>query len=66
MKKNAPLKNLLREEAIPALTAVRPYFSMAELRAWLTRRRIPWSAATLNSYLHAFTNEGTVHDAGRG
>ncbi len=66
MKKTAPLKNLLRDEAIPALTATRPYFSMMELRTWLTRRRIPWSATTLNSYLHAFTNNGTVHDAGRG
>ncbi|MDO8541621.1 MAG: hypothetical protein Q7S40_14385 [Opitutaceae bacterium] len=66
MKKNSPLKILLRAEAIPALTAGRPYFSMAELRAWLTRRRIPWTAATLNSYLHAFTNDGTVYDAGRG
>lgn len=66
MKKNTPLKIILRDSAIPALTVTRPYFSMVELRAWLTRRRIPWSATTLNSYLHTFTNEGTVHDAGRG
>lgn len=66
MKSSVNLKRLVREEAIPALTATRPYFSMVELRAWLTRRRIPWSATTLNSYLHAFTNDGTVHDAGRG
>ncbi|MBK9990216.1 MAG: hypothetical protein IPP19_05620 [Verrucomicrobia bacterium] len=66
MKKTAPLKNLLRDKAIPALTATRPYFSMAELRAWLTQRRISWSATTLNSYLHAFTNDGVVYDAGRG
>jgi hypothetical protein len=66
MKRNAPLKTLLRTDAIPALTAVRPYFSMPELRAWLTRRHVPWTATTLNSYLHAFTSEGIVNDAGRG
>jgi hypothetical protein len=66
MKFNRDLKAVLRDEAIPTLTAARPYFSMMEVRSWLTRRQIPWTAATLNSYLHAFTNAGWVYDAGRG
>ena len=66
MKRLPSLKALLREEAIPALTAERPYFSTLEVRTWLSRRRVSWSVTTLNSYLHVFTNEGFIHDAGRG
>jgi hypothetical protein len=60
------LKQILRKECLPALTARAAYFSLADVRAWLKRRRHFAPPATLRRYLHAALADGLIHDAGRG
>src|SRR5664280_779548 len=60
------LKTTLREECLPALARAAPYFSLADVRAWLKRRRLPALPATLRRYLHEALADSLIHDAGRG
>jgi hypothetical protein len=60
------LKTVLREECLPALAQATPYFSLADVRTWLGRRRRPAPPATLRRYLHEALSDGQIHDAGRG
>ncbi len=66
MKSYLPLKTLLREEAIPALTAGRPYFSVEMVRREVVRRKWKLADATLLNYLQELVRLGHIHDAGRG
>lgn len=66
MKRSVPLKTLLREEAIPALTAGRPYFSVEMVRKEVAARKWRLADATLLNYLQELVRSGHVHDAGRG
>ena len=66
MKKAAPLKNLLREEVIPALTEPWPYCSLAAIRKDVSARRMALADSTLLNYLQELVRQGLIHDAGRG
>lgn len=66
MKSSLPLKTLLREEAIPALTAERPYFSVEMVRKEVATRKWRLADATLLNYLQELVRLGQIHDAGRG
>ena len=60
------LKQILREECLPALTARAAYFSLADVRAWLRNRKLAVPAGLLRGYLSEFMRTGVIHDAGRG
>ncbi len=60
------LKQVLRDECLPALGGQSKYYNMGVVKVWLQRRKLRCPAATLNSYLHEFTRDGLVFDAGRG
>ena len=60
------LKQVLRDECLPALGGQSKYYSMEAVRAWLQKRKLRCPPATLNRYLHAFTRAGLVFAAGRG
>lgn len=66
VKKTAPLKNLLRDEAIPALTAMRPYFSLGAVRKEVAARKLTMTDSTLLNYLQELVRLGLIYDAGRG
>lgn len=66
MKRSLPLKTLLREQAIPALTAARPYFSVEMVRKEVAARKWRLADATLLNYLQELVRLGHIHDAGRG
>jgi Family of unknown function (DUF6577) len=63
---NRNLKQVLRDECLPALARKSPYFSTEAVGAWLHRRKFTCLPATLNRYLHEFKRSGGVYDAGRG
>lgn len=60
------LKQVLRDECLPALGGQTKYYNTEAVKIWLNRRKLRCPQATLNRYLHAFTREGRIHDAGRG
>jgi hypothetical protein len=60
------LKQVLRDEGLPALAKLAPYFSTEALAAWLRRRKLACPPKTLNRYLHEFRRAGLIYDAGRG
>ena len=60
------LKQVLREECLPALTKQAAYFSTESVAAWLRHRKLRCPPATLNRYLHEFRRTDLIHDAGRG
>lgn len=64
--KKTILKQVLREECLPALARQAAYFSVPDVRLWLERRRNPVTSTTLRRYLHAALADGIIHDAGRG
>lgn len=66
VKISLPLKILLREEAIPALTAGRPYFSLEMMRREVAARKWSLADSTLLNYLQELVALGFIHDAGRG
>lgn len=64
--KTTILKQVLRDEGLPALAKQAPYFSTGAVAAWLRRRRLACPPTTLNRYLHEFRRAGLIYDAGRG
>ena len=60
------LKQVLRDECLPALARQAPYFSTGAMAAGLRRRKLTCPPATLNRYLHEFKRAGVIYDAGRG
>lgn len=60
------LKQVLRDECLPALTSQSKYFSTESVAAWLRRRKLRCPPATLNRYLYEFRRTGLIQDAGRG
>jgi hypothetical protein len=60
------LKQVLREECLPALGGLSKYYSLEAVKAWLLRRKIHCPAATLNRYFHEFTRARLIFSAGRG
>jgi hypothetical protein len=60
------LKQVLRDECLPALGGQSKYYNIGAVRLWLQRRKLRCPAATLNRYLHEFTRGGLVFAAGRG
>jgi hypothetical protein len=60
------LKQILREECLPALTARAAYFSVPDVRAWLRDRRLVVTPGLLREYLSEFMRGDIIHDAGRG
>jgi hypothetical protein len=65
-KNTTNLKQILREECLPALAGQSEYYSTEAVTAWLGRRKLRCPPATLNRYLHEFRQSGLIHDAGRG
>jgi hypothetical protein len=64
--KTANTKSLLRDECLPALAKVSPYFSLDDVRAWLRGRSAICSPPLLRGYLSGFMRAGVIHNAGRG
>jgi len=60
------LKQVLRDECLPALGGQSKYYSTEAVKAWLQKRRLRCPPATLNRYLHEFTRAELVFAAGRG
>ena len=60
------LKQVLRDECLPALARQAAYFSVADVRDWLRLRNLTCPPALLREYLSAFMRGGVIHDAGRG
>jgi hypothetical protein len=60
------LKQVLRDEGLPALGSQSKYYSVDTVKVWLNRRKLQWPPATLNRYLHEFTRIGLIFAAGRG
>jgi len=60
------LKQILRDECLPALMTRAAYFSMTDVRDWLRHRKIVCPPALLREYLSEFMRKGVIHDAGRG
>jgi hypothetical protein len=60
------LKQVLRNECLPALTGRAAYFNVADVRDWLRHRAITCPPALLREYLSGFMRGGVIHDAGRG
>ena len=60
------LKQILRDECLPALSSKSKYFSTEAVKAWLHKRNLRYSPTTLNRYFHEFTRTGLVFSAGRG
>lgn len=64
--KKTILKQVLREDCLPALARQAAYFSVADVRDWLRQRNLTCPPALLREYLSAFMRGGVIHDAGRG
>jgi hypothetical protein len=62
----AILKQVLRDECLPALGTQSKYYNTEAVKTWLNRRKLRCPQATLNRYLHEFTRTGLVFAAGRG
>ena len=60
------LKQVLREECLPALARQAAYFSVADVRDWLRQRNLTCPPALLREYLSVFMRSGVIHDSGRG
>ena len=60
------LKQVLRDECLPALGSQSKYYSVDSVKIWLNRRKLDFPPATLNRYLHEFTRTGLIFAAGRG
>ncbi len=60
------LKQVLRDECLPALGGQSKYYSTEAVKAWLQKRKLRCPPETLNRYLHAFARAGLVFAAGRG
>jgi hypothetical protein len=60
------LKQVLRDECLPALARQAAYFSVGDVRDWLRLRNLTCPPALLREYLSAFMRGGVIHDAGRG
>src|SRR5688572_16180797 len=60
------LKQVLRDECLPALGGQSKYYGAEAVNAWLQKRKLHCPQATLNRYLHEFTRAGLVFAAGRG
>ena len=60
------LKQVLRDECLPALGGQSKYYNAEAVNAWLQKRKLRCPPATLNRYLHEFTRAGLVFAAGRG
>jgi len=60
------LKQVLRNECLPALGSQFKYYSTETVKTWLNRRKLLCPSATLNRYFHEFTSTGLVFAAGRG
>ena len=54
------LKQVLREECLPALARQAAYFSVADVRDWLRQRNITCPPALLREYLSAFMRGGVT------
>lgn len=64
--KKTILKQVLRDECLPALGGQSRYYNAEAVNAWLQKRKLRCPPATLNRYLHEFTRAGLVFAAGRG
>jgi len=64
--KKTILKQVLRDECLPALARQAAYFSVTDVRDWLRQRNFTCPPALLREYLSAFMRGGVIHDAGRG
>ena len=60
------LKQVLRNECLPALGGRSRYYNTEAVNTWLQKRKLRCPPATLNRYLHEFTCGGLVFAAGRG
>ncbi len=60
------LKQVLRDECLPALGGQSRYYNAEAVNAWLQKRKLRCPPATLNRYLHEFTRARLVFAAGRG
>ena len=60
------LKQILRDECLPALGSQSKYYSAETVKTWLNRRKLHCPPMTLNRYFHEFTRTGLVFAAGRG
>jgi hypothetical protein len=70
-KTNLSLKQVLRDECLPALGGQSKYFSLVAVKAWLLRRKLDCPEATLKDsslkvYLSETVKQGRIHSAGRG
>jgi hypothetical protein len=61
----ANLRQLLRDECLPALAGRAPYFSLVHVRAWLRDHDVTFAPALLREYLSGFMRDGVIHKAGR-
>lgn len=60
------LKQVLRDECLPALGSQSKYYSTETVKSWLQKRKFQCPPATLNRYFHEFSRAGLVFAAGRG
>lgn len=60
------LKQVLRDECLPAPGGQSKYYSTEAVKAWLQKRKLHYPTTTLNRYLHEFTRTGLIFAAGRG
>jgi hypothetical protein len=60
------LKQVLRDECLPALGSQSKYYSAETVKTWLNRRKLHCPPMTLNRYFHEFTRTGLIFAAGRG
>jgi hypothetical protein len=70
-KTNLSLKQVLRDECLPALGGQSKYFSLETVKAWVLRRKLDHPEATLKDsslkvYLSEAVKQGHIHSAGRG
>jgi hypothetical protein len=61
-----PLKRYLHAVCLPELSADARYFSLAQIRRFLTQHDVQAASTTLLRYLHDAIVDGVIHDAGRG
>lgn len=60
------LKQVLRDECLPALGDQGKYYNTEAVKTWLQKHKLRCPPATLNRYFHEFTQTGLVFAAGRG
>lgn len=59
-------KAYLRDVCLPALSQEAPYFSIKDIRRFLSARAVLFTERTLVRYLHEYVENSLIHDAGRG